>query len=104
MERAAQRAMAKPLRVKMTGFRSYEVINGDGERYCVVFEKRGERKLAERSCTAGMQGMLCYHAEAFDVTAIREPVAEDLPSADIIIRPANPQPRFPHLYNGCSDR
>ena len=43
-------------------------------------------------------------AEAFDVTAIREPVAEDLPSADIIIRPANPRPRFPHLYDGCSDR
>jgi len=61
MKRAAQRAMDKPLRVRMIAFRTYGVVNGDGKHYTVHFRKSNGVKWAECSCAAGAQGMLCYH-------------------------------------------
>jgi hypothetical protein len=62
MKRAAERAISKPLKVRMIEFRTYSVLNGEGKRYTVYFRvgKNGS-KWAECSCAAGMAGQLCYH-------------------------------------------
>jgi len=61
MKRAAERAMQKPLKVRMITFRTYSVLNGEGKRYTVHFRKSNGAKWAECSCAAGMNGQLCYH-------------------------------------------
>ncbi len=62
MKRASQRAMSKPLRVRMIAFREYEVINGEGKRYTVRFAvTKSGHKLAGCDCAGNRAGFVCYH-------------------------------------------
>src|SRR5262245_57627838 len=54
-----------------------------------------------------LAGLLLWdvrNPEAVNVTTVSKPVARHLPSADVVIRSPDAQPRFPHRYNGGLDR
>jgi len=71
MKRASERAMTKPLRVRMIAFRTYGVLNGEGKRYTVHFRKSNGAKWAE--CSSAVLVQIKFRSQSIVVWIIPFP-------------------------------